>query len=299
MQFRDIYTEPVYTDAPYLSDQLLLPNIVIGGDLYIITSFLPSYIVALVKDLASTPEIEPGSLTLNMYVAGGVETRLSNINRLRAYLEQEFDEQGDLLAFLDEALQLEEEGGMIFQVLFGPANAKVGRGCKGAISSPEDDSDYVTFLDALGGDYNSPVHPMRSWVPEEVDEATDALTEMIQLARGDKTRTRVVPHEEVLTWLLVIQNQIADEMQGVESSIDLSDNGKLFGYDDTLEEPLEGLPDFANYFVGVERKEIIEGHIAPVSPALAEFLGPAKAICPCGAVTYRRYGCPEFSDLTG
>ena len=296
MQFRNIYTEPVYEDAPYLSDQLLLPNIIIGGDLYIITSFLPSYIISLVNDLAATPEVEPGSLTLNMYVAGGVETRLSNISRLRAYLEKEFEDSNGFLSFLDDVLQLEEEGGLNLQVLFGPGNAKVGRGCKGAISSPSDESDYVTFLDALGGDYNSPVHPMRSWIPEEADEATDALAEMIKLSRGDVTRTRVVPHDEVLTWLLVIQNQVADEIQGVETNLDISDDGSLFGYDDELEDPLEGLPDFANYFVGVDRKEIVQGHIAPVSPALAEFLGPAKSICPCGIVTSRRDGCPDFAE---
>lgn len=214
--FRDQFLEPKYDDAPHLSDQLLLPNLALGHSVYLLSAFAPSYIFRLVGDLAKSPEVEPGFLNIVFFVPGDLALKSSGIARFRNYLLNYAESEAQVADFVDSALQVIDEGntqgvgGLNISILHTSQKTPLAKGCMGVITSSEDQRDYVTFVDAKGGDYNSPVRPKKSWVNEDFFEAEGVLSKVVEASGGNHPRGMFVSGAEALDWLTHLANYYSD-----------------------------------------------------------------------------------------
>lgn len=210
--FRDQFLEPKYEDAPHLSDQLLLPNLALGHSVYLLSAFAPSYLFRLVEDLAKSPEVEPGFLNIVFFVPGDLALKSSGIARFRNYLLNYAESEAQVANFVNGALQLIDEGnthgvgGLNISILHTAQKTALAKGCMGVITSAEDQKDYVTFVDAKGGDYNSPVRPKKSWVNEDFFEAEGVLAKVVEASGGNHPRGMFVSGAEALDWLTHLAN---------------------------------------------------------------------------------------------
>lgn len=337
MNFRTTFQHPRYDDAPHLSDQLLLPNLAQGHNVYLFTSFAPSYLFRLVADLAASPEVEPGFLNVVFFVPGDLTVRSSGIARFRAYLTKFSESEQEVADFVNNVLALNEEaqqnthGGIRITILHTSQRRPLARGCIGVISSSENAEDYVAFADDKGGDYNSPVRPLKSWVNEDFFSAEDILQKIIEASSGAHPRGIYVSDTEVIDWITHLSNYYLENPPK-----SATDNAAVLGDQDGTESPLDGVPengitdddfedefldylrdleDFADedlygwvdasddfdflpvgdFGVKVEESEVVDGHIPPLPPSISELVGPARAHCPCGAEIVRAYGCHQVS----
>jgi hypothetical protein len=210
--FRDQFLEPKYDDAPHLSDQLLLPNLALGHSVYLLSAFAPSYLFRLVEDLAKSPEVEPGFLNIVFFVPGDLALKSSGIARFRNYLLSYAQSEEQVANFVNGALQLIEEGnthgigGVNISILHTAQKTPLAKGCMGVITSSEDQRDYVTFVDAKGGDYNSPVRPKKSWLNEDFFEAEGVLAKVVEASGGNHPRGMFVSGAEAIDWLTHLAN---------------------------------------------------------------------------------------------
>lgn len=214
--FRDQFLEPKYDDAPHLSDQLLLPNLALGHSVYLLSAFAPSYIFRLVEDLAKSPEVEPGFLNIVFFVPGDLALKSSGIARFRNYLLNYAESEAQVADFVNSALQVIDEGntqgvgGLNISILHTSQKTPLAKGCMGVITSGEDQRDYVTFVDAKGGDYNSPVRPKKSWINEDFFEAEGVLSKVVEASGGNHPRGMFVSGSEALDWLTHLANYYSD-----------------------------------------------------------------------------------------
>ncbi len=214
--FRDQFLEPKYDDAPHLSDQLLLPNLALGHSVYLLSAFAPSYIFRLVEDLAKSPEVEPGFLNIVFFVPGDLALKSSGIARFRNYLLNYAESEAQVADFVNSALQVIDEGntqgvgGLNISILHTSQKTPLAKGCMGVITSSEDQRDYVTFVDAKGGDYNSPVRPKKSWINEDFFEAEGVLSKVVEASGGNHSRGMFVSGAEALDWLTHLANYYSD-----------------------------------------------------------------------------------------
>jgi hypothetical protein len=214
--FRDQFLEPKYDDAPHLSDQLLLPNLALGHSVYLLAAFAPSYIFRLVEDLAKSPEVEPGFLNIVFFVPGDLALKSSGIARFRNYLLNYAESEAQVADFVNGALKLIEEGntsgvgGLNISILHTSQKTPLAKGCIGVITSSEDQRDYVTFVDAKGGDYNSPVRPRKSWRNDDFFEAEGVLAKVVEASGGNHPRGMFVSGVEALDWLTHLANYYLD-----------------------------------------------------------------------------------------
>jgi hypothetical protein len=327
MSFRDTFIQSKYQDAPHLSDQLLLPNIAKGNDLHLFTAFAPSYLFRLLTDLAKSPEVEPGFLSITFFVPGDLTLRSSGIARFRNYLLKYADSEQDVSLFVNHILQLAEEGaggeagGIRVSILHTSQKRALTKGCLGVVSSSDAPEDYVAFADERGGDYNSPVKPLKSWVDSDYFAAEDILRKVIEASTGRHPRGMLVSDQETLDWFTYLSNwylenppvhpetlereaesevpvdedeELEDEFLGyLRELADFEDeeNYGWFGIEDETEE----LFVQGNYGVVVPSEDIEFGHIPPLPPSIADLVGPAQAKCPCGQLIVRAYGCDQVS----
>lgn len=327
MNFRDTFTESKYEDAPFLSDQLLLPNMAQGHDVHLFTAFAPSYIFRLVADLAKSPEVEPGFLSITFFVPGDLTSKSTGIARFRNYLLKYAESEEEISAFVNNVLLLAEEGseegvgGIRVSILHTSQQRPLARGCIGIVSSAETPEDYVAFSDEKGGDYNSPVRPLRSWEDADFFAAQDILRKVAEASNGDHPRGTLVSDKETLDWFTYLANwyienppKVPEAAQTIDSSnldqeeADESEDEFLgylqelsdfedeesygwFGMDDESEE----LFAHSNFGVVVASNDTEFGHIPPLPTSIADLVGPAQAKCPCGRTITRAYGCDQVS----
>lgn len=320
-----------YQDAPDLSDQLLLPNIAAGHNLFLVAAFVPSYVVKLVADLAASPEIEPGHLSLTFYVPGNMVKEDRAILRLRDYLEVGIGSKVSAAEFVDDCLQLISEGGLSLQVIHGPQKKPIARGAFGVFTDP-DTEDFVSIEDSKGGDYNSPVIPMRSWVPEQYVAAEKTLERTNKVISGTKPGALLANHEVAGRWFSKIglwygdnpayfnektpvEPGIATREQGDAAGLAIDEIGENTDIDDFLQylqsddefgvagwydSPGEfDIDDVSQFFaegysVEVDEREIMGYHVPPLPEALVGVIGPASATCPCGRKILRSAGCDSI-----
>lgn len=323
------FASSVYEDAPDLSDQILLPNLALGHNLFLVCAFVPSYIVRLVRDLAESPEIEPGHLSLTFYVPGNLIREDQAIVRLRTYIEQGIGAKAESAEFVDDCLQLVAEGGLSLQVVHGPQKTAISKGAFGVFTDPETE-DFVGIEDSKGGDYNSPVVPRRSWITDQYTDAERILERTNKVLAASKAGVFLANHEVAARWLSRIalwygetpeyfsqesptptaaatttgaeHDSPVATLSGDEISTDFDvdfmeylKNESLaeVGWDTDADFDLEDVSEFfaADYAVEVEPWEITEHHVPPLPEILVGLLGHASATCPCGKRILRANGC--------
>lgn len=162
--FRGIAQREIYADEPHFSDELLLPSLVAGHHLLLVTAFLPSYLVRLVDDLAKSPIKEPGNLTVVFCIPFNASERTSSARLISNYLCALSTSSKEIRGFIDNSLSLAREGGLRFGALMSKSNLMLTPGCCGLIESGEPGSkDMLSFVDATPGDFGSPITVNGSW----------------------------------------------------------------------------------------------------------------------------------------
>lgn len=326
MAIRDAIFSPKYDDAPWLSDQLLLPNLARGHSLYILSAFAPSYLFRLVQDLAASEDIEPGFLNIVFFVPGDLSIRSISISRFKKYLNT-YASDWEVAKFVGNCLQLIKEGrendygGLQIQVQHTSQKRPLTKSLGGVIVDPNEPDHYATFVDAKGGDHNSPVPLRRSWVDEEYFEAQAVLGLVVKALDDSNPRASLVSSTEVEEWLIYLHNYYEENPptnpaasvnnEAAESEYLDSEDEEDDEEDDFLEH-LQALDDFENegefgWFeededfdlgpvtVGVEDSKVRFGHIPPLESFTASILGLETAVarCVCGRKFLRANGCEE------
>lgn len=161
---RTLVTESVYQDNPDFSDQLLLPAISTGQSVSIVAAFAPSYLMRLVNDLASSPGIEPGKLSVTFCIPSSLGPEVSRSRLLSLFLSAHAERAQDVKTALESMLQLTREGGLTLGALVSSDSKLLTPGCIGVVESGEfGSSDYLGFVDNAAGDFNSPISISTSW----------------------------------------------------------------------------------------------------------------------------------------
>jgi hypothetical protein len=327
MSFRESFMQSKYEDAPHLSDQLLLPNMAKGHDVHLFSAFAPSYLFRLVADLASSPEVEPGFLSITFFVPGDLTLRSTGIARFRNYLLKHASSEEEVASFVNHVLKLAEEGaennvgGIRISILHTSQKRSLTKGCLGVISSSDTPEDYVSFADERGGDYNSPVKPLKSWEDSDFFAAEDVLRKVVEASNGNHPRGTLVSDQETLDWFTYLSNWYVDNPPAELETSDSDSESEVVleeaeESDDEFLGYLQELPDFedeenygwfgidveseeifvqGNYGVVVASQDIESGHIPPLPVSIADLVGPAQAKCPCGRTIVRAYGCDQVS----
>ena len=319
MNFSQEFENPEYQDAPHLSDQLLLPNLAQGYNISIVSAFVPSYLFRLLRDVAGSEEIEPGVLDLTFYMPGQLNWKSDAVARFRQYLCAYATDEVQVAQFVEDALQIIDEGKLAFSTLHANQHRPLTRSCLGVISPGEtdlDSKDYVSFIDAKGGDFNSPVTPLRSWETDQYFDAQEVLAKWYQLSAGKKGL--IISTEDMVEWLELISAWYANNppFVGIAPNVAL-DGLNTVDKNDPFLLFLKGLPEFKSedrliyervaedesfdwdswngFTAEVWPEEAEMGHIPPITNSSAVILGNAKSTCVCGKVFTRIYGCPRGS----
>lgn len=162
---RELVAQPVYSDEAHFSDQLLLPALAAGHHVTLVTAFVPSYLMRLVDDLASSPEIEPGKLTVIFCVPSKSKELVSEARLLSRYISLSANDFLEVKSFLDSSVNLAREGSLRFGALLSKEGQLLTPSCLGIIESGEPNSnELLAFTDSAAGDLNSPIPVQGSWV---------------------------------------------------------------------------------------------------------------------------------------
>lgn len=328
MSLKTSFLKPIYDDAPLLSDQLLLPQLARGRNVYVLSAFAPSYLFKLVEDLASSKEIEPGYLNIVFFVPGEMAVRSESIARFHKYLLK-YASHWQVASFVSQCLQLidegreHEHGGLQIQILHTSQKRAITKSLSGLIVDQSTNEEYVAFIDAKGGDFNSPVRTFRSWDLEEEFTAQDVLGLVSRALNNEQPRSALLGPRDLEEWLVYLANYYEEnppakpiEQTDVDEHDDeFIDDDAEEDEDDLLLDHLLGLDDFANedqygWFgsdgeefdlgpvtVEVKREDAIHGHIPPLDPFLVAVLSSAQGVsrCNCGQKFVRAYGCDEIT----
>lgn len=323
MSLSQNFFKPFYDDAPWLSDQLLLPNIARGHSIHVLSAFAPSYLFKLIDDLAGTQEVEPGFLNVVFFVPGDLSIRSQSIARFKKYLLTHSDDW-NVAKFVANSLQLikeareSEQGGLQITVQHTTQRKPLTKSLAGIIVDLENPDDYVSFVDTKGGDLNSPVQVNRSWDNEEEFAAQEVLGLVASAVNNENPRASLVIPTEVEEWLIYLANFYEnnppvdpESLTAAEEDVD-EDEDEDELTDDFLEHllNLEEFEDEEKYgwygsegdefdlgpvTVDVSSDKALHGHIPPLEPIAANFVGPnAVARCVCGSKFIRTNGCEEI-----
>jgi hypothetical protein len=325
--FRHQFEYPKYQDAPNLSDQLLLPCIANGFNLFLISSYVPTYVVRLLRDLASSPEIESGKVSWTLYFPAAPVTEQNAVGRLHQNLSQSIPTSSNLNEFIQDILQISAEGGLSVQLLYGPPRKNYVKGTIGVLVE-EKTEEYVSFEDKKPGDYNSPIFPKRSWLAEEISAAEALLIRINKALQANYAGTHLVDSHRFTSWLVAISQAISSDASKTEDPLAsdqktnddgvgnefvdeqgasiLEDTDYIFDYDFLSESPDQtfGFPKdgadplddyfFSGFSIPVTEEDLDLHHIPPVPPQLVGIIGQASAVCFCGRKFNRVSGCPEI-----
>lgn len=328
MSLSENFFKPIYDDAPWLSDQLLLPNMARGHSIHILSAFVPSYIFKLVKDLAQSEEIEPGFLNLVLFIPGDLKVRSESIARFKKHLLT-YSSDWEVSQFAQDCLQLIKEGrendfgGLQIQVQHTSQKKPLTRGLAGIIVDPEEPSEYASFVDAKGGDFNSPVKIRRSWDADEHYDAQEVLGLVVSATTNQNPRASLVSSTEVEEWLIYLANYYESNPPTNPALAELEEFEEDFSYSEAEDDENEPGDQFLNHLkeldefsdedkygwfdedddefdlgsvtVSVSRSEARSGHIPPLEAFAARFVIGESAVarCICGKKFYRADGCDE------
>lgn len=329
MSITENFFSPKYDDAPWLSDQLLLPNLARGHSLHILAAFAPSYIFKLIDDLASSENIEPGFLNIVFFVPGDLSIRSISISRFKKYLSN-YSNDWEMAKFVGNCLQLIKEGrendfgGLQIQVQHTSQKRPLTKSLTGVILDSHDPEKYATFVDAKGGDFNSPVQIKKSWDDEEYFDAQAVLGLVARALDDSNPRASLVSSTEVEEWLIYLHNFFEENPPvNPETLLDTDDelieDDEVDELDDDEDDEgdeflahLQGLEEFENegefgWFedeedfdlgpvtVGVSDSKVKFGHIPPLEGFTVSILGLDSAVarCVCGKKFLRANGCDE------
>jgi len=339
MSLKQGFLKPVYDDAPWLSDQLLLPQLARGFDVHILSAFAPSYVFKLIEDVASSKEIEPGFLNFVFFVPGEMAVRSESIARFHKYLLT-YASHWEVSNFVSNSLLLIEEarehevGGLQIQVLHTSQKRPLTKSLAGVIVDQASPEDYVSFVDARGGDNNSPVQISRSWELDESFVAQEVLGKVAAALNNEQPRASLLGPKELEEWLIYLANyyetnppvrpiepkgkskpgaDVDQDDEEDEDEIDLESVEEIV--DDLFLDHLLNLDDFNNedkygWFgeseddfdlgpvtVRTNRESALHGHIPPLDPFLASVLSSSDGIarCVCGQKFIRAFGCDEVT----
>lgn len=198
VSFRKLAKRSIYADEPHFSDELLLPALVAGHHITLVTAFLPSYLMRLVSDLAISKEIEPGKLNVVFCVPFNATEKLSHARLISNYLSVLAPNATEVQNFLDNCLKLAHEGSLRFGSLMSKESQLLTPSCCGLIESSEpSSSDMLSFIDATAGDYGSPITVSGSWeLP--MDQSTSVLRVVSSALNSVFPNLLRLSHEEVL-----------------------------------------------------------------------------------------------------
>ncbi len=196
--FRQLAQRSIYADEPHFSDELLLPALVAGHHVTLVTAFLPSYLMRLVSDLAISKQIEPGKLTVVFCVPFNATEKLSHARLISNYLSVLAPNATEVRSFLDNCLKLAHDGSLRFGSLMSKESQLLTPSCCGLIESSEpSSSDMLSFIDATAGDHGSPITVSSSWeLP--MDQSTSVLRVVSNALNSVFPNLLRLSHEEVL-----------------------------------------------------------------------------------------------------
>tara|TARA_B110000503_G_scaffold43412_2_gene71012 strand:+ start:5879 stop:6895 length:1017 start_codon:yes stop_codon:yes gene_type:complete len=198
-QLSGLVEREVYSDEPHFSDELLLPALATGHHVTLVTAFLPSYLVRLVSDLASSPEIEPGKLTVIFCVPFKPNEVVGEARLFAEYLTSHAESAAEVKDFLNDSAELAREGGLRLSALLSTQNLLLTPSCIGIIESGQSgSSEVLSFLDATAGDKNSPIPVRGSW-GNEADQLDKALSIVSRALNGSFPNLLRRSHDEVMS----------------------------------------------------------------------------------------------------
>jgi hypothetical protein len=204
---REVATKDVYEDSSEFAATVLHPAVEVGSSIYLVTSWVPSYLRGLLRRLASTLAVEPGNVNVVLCIPFGAEFANGPVRALAAYISHLAETREEVEQFLVDVRELASEGSLSISAIYTPQDIIVTRGCVGLIehSSPSGSSS-ITFLDELAGDLNSPIKHRASWSSEP--KTHDANLELIrEIFFSTPTGMLRVSHDELLTTLFEIEKK--------------------------------------------------------------------------------------------
>ena len=331
-QLRELVAQPVYSDEAHFSDQLLLPALAGGHHVTLVTAFVPSYLMRLVDDLASSPEIEAGKLTVIYCVPSRSRELVSEARLLSRYISLSANSFAEVKSFLDSSLSLAREGGLRFGALLSKEDHLLTPSCIGIIESGEPNSnELIGFTDTTPGDLNSPLPVQGSWGQESdlLEAVLKGVSRALNRAFPNLLRKS---HQEVLAMLHEIREKGYPKYDFPQSSVpaleaqksqskpnevihkEIDADDEDVGYEPSFEQDFAIERILREVFLreaGYDGEELAaflgepsfeasfsfdweaREHTPPLSPDLLEVVGRGYTSCWCGESFDREQGCPE------
>lgn len=332
-ELQGLVSQPVYSDEAHFSDQLLLPALAAGHHVTLVSAFIPSYLLRLVEDLASSPEIEPGKLTVIFCVPSTSKEQVSESRLFSRYISLSASSFEEVKAFLQSSMDLAREGGLRFGALLSKEDQLLTPSCVGIIESCVPGSNEILgFRDTTPGDLNSPIPVQGSWGVEG-----ELLETVLRVVSGALNRTFPnllrKSHQEILGLIHEIREkgypkhdfpsapaeQQAKKKRPERASKSDETVPELVDEDGDFEPEIEEV-DFAverilrevflreagfqgedvTAFLGEDGFDEMFGfdwderqHTPPLGLDLVEVVGRGSTSCWCGESFDREQGCPE------
>lgn len=326
--WKENFEQRKFEDSPTFADKVLIPRLKAGDNVYLVSSFAPSYLHRAVELIARNPSDYSGFLNVVLYVPGDLDRRSAGIVRFQKYLLSHFQEEALVDSFVNNAITVLSKPyvdtfgtRLRISILHTSQKSALVKGCLGLVTSRNsDEEDFVTFVDAKAGDHNSPIALLQSWDDYDFIEAQELLGQVLLSSNGEHPRGNLVSAEEVNSWLVylaewyeanppIASGDDDDDDDEFEPDEDLENRDELLDYlkaigdfedeeqygwfDEGESEYDEYIGAFAGFTVVVDPREAVAGHIPPLPTAAAEFVGPARATCVCGRRFFRGAGCPD------
>lgn len=281
-----LVAKSIYADEAHFSDELLLPVLAQGHHITLVTAFVPSYLVRLASDLASSPEIEPGKLSVLFCIPFSAGDKVPEARLLSKYLSQLSSNSDEVRSFLDDSTKLVREGGLRFGALLSKDTQMLTPGCIGIIESgSQSEPDVVSFVDAMAGDLNSPITIQNSWdsVSTQLDTALRVVTSALNRAFPNLLRRS---HDEVMALMKEVRQKGYPRLDfpGNDGKAHTSNKARAQGSvrtrstheeiePDNDSDDLEFFPDEESEYIEKILKEVFARESGLMGEDLSAFLG--------------------------
>ena len=329
MPIREVELGHFYPDTAFFSDQVLLPAVARGTDVDLVTGFLSSYAARLVTDVAKSPEIEPGRISLTFCIPGQMFYQESDASRLTRFLLHT-NTKKVVEEFVVHALKLADEGGLHLEALIAESGSNITRSSIGLLKDRDVETDFITFVDEIAGDLNSPISLARSWgVGEEAEDALH-LAEVIEAGEHSEIEgiRRISAQDalgllrEIATTDLInkVQKELLEDRKPIRKPKTAAEKAFTDEFDEdedvSVEDLLEEFDDLIDFIDGSEGdadfliNTYVRGssaggrwsvrttgtlkpveHALPLPSELVKVLHEYEGVCRCGLTYDRRYGC--------
>jgi hypothetical protein len=310
MEIRKIIDQRQFSDSPNLSDLVLLPAVASGHDITIVSGFLPSYVLKLVRDVVASPQIEPGKIHLILCTRSGSE--MEDADSLARLMLGSGLERKELEDFMVDSLSLIDEGGMSLELLLSRKGDEVTRSCIGKIALLDGAS--ACFVDQIPGDFNGGIKFSRTWSDGAEARAGQTAGEFVYAARYDSWAgvRRADQASASMVMLEIAQRNLLARVSGTlepQPAIDwdddfdevaefeeleallASDEDSEFLLKSFINFPGESVRDLSWFLNDPERLLRARQHAPSLPEDLYELVGASLGTCWCGIEFDRRYGC--------